>query len=239
MPEEINRIVADEFSRLLFIHCEEASENLRREGIASERVHFVGNTMIDTLVRMRRGFETLDAAAALGLTRRYLLVTLHRPALVDGPGCAEVLGASRHVFAVGFRSCSPSTRARGRMEAVEARAAASGCSIRSAISTSSRSGRRRTVLTDSGGVQEETTFLGIPCFTMRNNTERPVTVERARTGCSAPIRLPSRRSPTCSPTGRRRRSRSLAGTGTPPSARRRCSSPGSAGASPTTRQPTG
>src|SRR5205085_1127973 len=83
MPEEINRIVADEFSDLLFLHCDEAIENLRAEGISDERMHFVGNTMIDSLVAMEGRFRTLDAAGRLGLRPRdYLLVTLHRPALV-------------------------------------------------------------------------------------------------------------------------------------------------------------
>jgi len=86
MPEEINRIVADEFADHLFVHSDEAIENLHAEGIADERIHFVGNTMIDTLVAMEPRFRALDAAARLGLeTGGYLLVTLHRPALVDGP----------------------------------------------------------------------------------------------------------------------------------------------------------
>ena len=93
MPEEINRIVADEFSDYLFIHSDEARENLQAEGIAPERIHFVGNTMIDSLVAMEERFRALGAAARLGLTAGdYLLVTLHRPALVDGPLLAEVLG---------------------------------------------------------------------------------------------------------------------------------------------------
>src|SRR5271169_6640573 len=86
MPEEINRIVADEFSAHLFLHSHEAIENLRAEGIADERMHFVGNTMIDSLVAMEGRFRNINAAAAKGLTQNdYLLVTLHRPALVDGP----------------------------------------------------------------------------------------------------------------------------------------------------------
>src|SRR5205807_5636778 len=86
MPEEINRIVADEFSDLLFVHCDEAIENLRREGIEEERIHFVGNTMIDSLVAFEGRFRALGTAERMGLRRGdFLLVTLHRPALVDGP----------------------------------------------------------------------------------------------------------------------------------------------------------
>src|SRR3954464_13499533 len=92
MPEEINRIVADEFADLLFLHSDEAVENLRAEGIADERMHFVGNTMIDTLVAMEERFRALDAPRAHGLTPGdYLLVTLHRPSLVDGPLLPRVL----------------------------------------------------------------------------------------------------------------------------------------------------
>ena len=86
MPEEVNRIVADRFSELLFLHSEEAIENLRAEGIADERMHIVGNTMIDTLVASKTASAAAGAAASLGLEPgAYALVTLHRPALVDGP----------------------------------------------------------------------------------------------------------------------------------------------------------
>src|SRR5262249_31772277 len=92
MPEEINRIVADEFSDDLFIHSDEARENLRAEGIGLERIHFVGNTMIDTLVAMEDRFRGLGAASRYGLAPGdYLLVTLHRPALVDSEMLFDVL----------------------------------------------------------------------------------------------------------------------------------------------------
>src|SRR5436190_11906385 len=90
MPEETNRIVADHLSTLCFLHCEEAIENLRDEGIEDERMKFVGNTMIDTLVALEGRFRDRRAAASLGLEPgSYLLVTLHRPALVDGPLLGE------------------------------------------------------------------------------------------------------------------------------------------------------
>src|ERR687898_2372385 len=92
MPEEINRMVADQLSDLLFLHSEDAAENLRREGIPDERMHFVGNTMIDTLVSLEDRFRSAGAPRRLGLEPgRYLLVTLHRPALVDGPLLADAM----------------------------------------------------------------------------------------------------------------------------------------------------
>ena len=100
MPEEINRIVADEFSDHLFVHCEEAIENLSAEGITTERVHFVGNTMIDSLVAMEKRFRDAKAARRLGVrTGGYLLVTLHRPALVYWPLLAVVVERLRELAA--------------------------------------------------------------------------------------------------------------------------------------------
>src|SRR3954469_17260638 len=94
MPEEVNRILTDQLSNLLFIHSPEARENLLREGVDDARIHAVGNTMIDTLVAMRPRITELDAPAAHGLERGdYLVVTLHRPALVDGPLLADAVAA--------------------------------------------------------------------------------------------------------------------------------------------------
>ena len=176
MPEEANRIAADHLSELCFLHCQEATDNLRAEGVEESRIKFVGNTMIDTLVALEERIRERAAAAALGLhPGSYLLVTLHRPALVDGPLLAEAmtrLDEVGHQLPVVF-PVHPRTRKMldggeypdviltdpvGYLDflSLEADAAA--------------------VLTDSGGIQEETTYLGIPCFTLRDNTERPVTV---------------------------------------------------------------
>jgi UDP-N-acetylglucosamine 2-epimerase (non-hydrolysing) len=179
MPEEINRIVADEFAEHLFLHCEEAVENLRAEGIADERMHFVGNTMIDSLVAMEERFRAVHAAIALGIQpRSYLLVTLHRPALVDGPLLADVvarLGKVSRELPVVF-PVHPRTR-----KAMELMGFHSAPALRliepvSYLEFLSLEADAAAVLTDSGGVQEETTYLGVPCFTLRENTERPVTV---------------------------------------------------------------
>jgi UDP-N-acetylglucosamine 2-epimerase (non-hydrolysing) len=181
MPEEINRVVADSVSDLLFIHSPEARDHLLREGADADAIHDVGNTMIDTLVAMRERIATAGIAAANGLTAGdYLVVTLHRPALVDGPLLADAverLAAVAEQMTVVFPA-HPRTRARllslgvdgggERLRIVEPLGYVDFLSL-----VADAAG----VLTDSGGIQEETTFLGVPCLTLRDNTERPVTIE--------------------------------------------------------------
>ncbi len=177
MPEEINRIVTDQFSDHLFIHSEEAIENLRREGIGDERVHFVGNTMIDALVATEERFRSRAAARSFGLAAGdYMLVTLHRPNLVDGPLLSEVVTHLERVanelpvlFPVHPRTqqrLDPHSRD-PRVKLVDPVGYLDFLSLEADAAA---------VLTDSGGVQEETTFLGVPCFTLRATTERPVTI---------------------------------------------------------------
>jgi UDP-N-acetylglucosamine 2-epimerase (non-hydrolysing) len=178
MPEEVNRIVADRFSSHLFLHSEEAIGNLRAEGIGPERMHFVGNTMIDTLVALEERFRGAGAAAKLGVEPgEYLLVTLHRPALVDGellPETVQRLAALAREMPVVF---PVHPRTRQKMEAVSAEHPGLMLSEPLGyVDFLSLLADANAVLTDSGGIQEETTYLGIPCFTLRDNTERPVTV---------------------------------------------------------------
>jgi UDP-N-acetylglucosamine 2-epimerase (non-hydrolysing) len=179
MPEEINRIVADEFSEYLFLHSDEAIENLRVEGISDERMHFVGNTMIDSLVTVEERFRNVHSAAALSLQPGdYLLVTLHRPALVDGPLLADVivrLGQISRELPVLF-PVHPRTRKMIDNLGLEPAPALRLIGPVSYLEFLSLEADARAVLTDSGGVQEETTYLNVPCFTLRDNTERPVTV---------------------------------------------------------------
>jgi UDP-N-acetylglucosamine 2-epimerase (non-hydrolysing) len=179
MPEEINRIVADEFSDHLFLHSEEAIVNLRAEGIPEERMHFVGNTMIDSLVAVEERFRNTDAASAHGLAvGDYLLVTLHRPALVDGPLLAEVIAHLSDVsreLPVLF-PVHPRTRKTMESMGLDSTRAIRVTEPVSYLEFLSLEADARAVLTDSGGVQEETTYLGVPCFTLRDNTERPVTI---------------------------------------------------------------
>ncbi len=179
MPEEINRIVADEFADWLLLHSEEAIDNLDAEGIPGERMHFVGNTMIDSLVAVEERFRASATAIALGLARGdYLLVTLHRPALVDGPLLADVVARLDEIARELPVVFPVHPRTRRRIEQLGLRPAAGVHLIEplSYLEFLSLQSDARAVLTDSGGVQEETTYLGVPCFTLRDNTERPVTV---------------------------------------------------------------
>lgn len=176
MPEEINRVVADHLSELLFLHCAEAEANLRAEGVAEERLQFVGNTMIDTLVALEGRIRDRGTARGLGLEPgSYLLVTLHRPALVDGPLLARAIAELERVavqMPVIF-PIHPRTRKMlaggtpGRVTTIDPIGYLDFLSLETEAAA---------VLTDSGGIQEETTYLGVPCFTLRDNTERPVTV---------------------------------------------------------------
>jgi UDP-N-acetylglucosamine 2-epimerase (non-hydrolysing) len=181
MPEELNRIVVDQLSELLFTHSPEARDNLLAEGRPAEAIHYVGNTMIDTLVAMEERIEAAAAPESLGLERGdYLVVTLHRPSLVDGPLLATALGelaqvaeAIPVVFPVHPRTRAAAAAAGLVLESDRLRLLEPLGYVEFLGLVSSAAG----VLTDSGGIQEETTFLGIPCFTLRDTTERPVTIE--------------------------------------------------------------
>jgi UDP-N-acetylglucosamine 2-epimerase (non-hydrolysing) len=158
------------------VHSSDAVDNLASEGIADHRVHFVGNTMIDTLVAMEERFRNLRMADRLGVSRdEYLLVTLHRPALVDGPLLPHTLRELRRIaddMPVVF-PVHPRTR---RMIGPTDIGAVKLIDPVGYVEFLSLEADARAVLTDSGGVQEETTFLRVPCYTLRDNTERPVTI---------------------------------------------------------------
>ena len=179
MPEEINRVLTDQLSRWCFTHSPEAAENLAREGVPASNVFFVGNTMIDTLVRMRSAVAQSTIIKKLRVPPgSYILVTLHRPALVDGPDFAKVLSSLARLadWATVVFPVHPRTRKRIGPSVVHPQ-------LRlippvGYVDFLALEEHARAVITDSGGVQEETTFLGVPCFTMRDNTERPVTVSR-------------------------------------------------------------
>jgi UDP-N-acetylglucosamine 2-epimerase (non-hydrolysing) len=178
MPEELNRIVTDQLADQLFIHSPEADDNLHAEGIPAERIHLVGNTMIDTLVALESRFRAAGAAAKLGVRPGdFILVTLHRPALVDGPLLRETIGqlaALARELPVVF---PVHPRTRSMMESIEAEhPGLLLCDPLGYLDFLSLLADARAVLTDSGGIQEETTYLGIPCFTLRANTERPITL---------------------------------------------------------------
>jgi UDP-N-acetylglucosamine 2-epimerase (non-hydrolysing) len=182
MPEELNRIVVDHVADLLLTPSEDADANLAREGIPEERIARVGNLMIDTLrAHLPQARALRVAEQRLGLAPgRYALVTLHRPSNVDEPAAlARLLGALSTIareLPVVF-PVHPRTRAR----LAEPKLAAAAASLRLVeplgyLEFLSLTSGARLVLTDSGGLQEESTVLGVPCLTLRENTERPVTV---------------------------------------------------------------
>lgn len=211
MPEEINRILTDHLSDLLFVTEESGLQNLRYEGVSLDRIHFVGNTMIDSLLAFKEKAEASIILQELGLQtqtgkngaanpiRRYALLTLHRPANVDDrdaflnilAGLEELTTDCPIVF-----PAHPRTQRRIKEFGLEPHLGMNGTAV---TGDARDSGYRRhgivltdplgyldflclmkgatLVVTDSGGIQEETTCLGIPCVTVRENTERPVTVE--------------------------------------------------------------
>jgi UDP-N-acetylglucosamine 2-epimerase (non-hydrolysing) len=181
MPEEVNRVLVDAIASIHFTHSPEARDQLRAEGISDSSIHAVGNTMIDTLFAMRDRPEVQAAPERFQLDGSdYLLVTLHRPALVDGPLLAEAAARLADVaqeLVVVF-PVHPRTRV-----ALDAAMPTAPPGLRLLPPLGYRDflglmAAATAVLTDSGGVQEETTALGIPCFTLRETTERPVTVSR-------------------------------------------------------------
>lgn len=183
MPEELNRLVTDVLSDLFLVTEESGAANLRREGVAEEKIVMVGNLMIDSLFFHLKRAEESDIAARCGLkeNQRFGLVTLHRPANVDDAGqLAGIMEALREIsrdlpllFPV-----HPRTRQR-----LSEGGAGTGDQIRlldplGYIDFLGLMRQAAIVFTDSGGIQEETTALGLPCLTIRDNTERPITVEQ-------------------------------------------------------------
>ena len=193
MPEEVNRIVADALSDLLFVTCRDAGENLASEGLPRERIHFVGNPMIDSLRRCLAVAKDGDLLERLGLAGRpFGLCTLHRPSNVDHPDVLErLLDTLAEIAAEAplVLPLHPRTRARIAGFGLGERIASLGRAARGVpergvvgvepltyIEMLQAMHAAAFVLTDSGGIQEETTALGVPCVTLRENTERPVTI---------------------------------------------------------------
>jgi UDP-N-acetylglucosamine 2-epimerase (non-hydrolysing) len=176
MPEEVNRVVADSLSQFLFVHSAEAVGNLRAEGVGDDRIHFVGNTMIDSLVAVEQRIREIDLSALGAKCGEYLLVTLHRPALVDGPLLPTVIEELNRIAADLPVVFPMHPRTRARVETLGLRTGFQLLDPVGYLDFLALESCAAAVLTDSGGVQEETTFFGVPCFTLRDNTERPVTV---------------------------------------------------------------
>lgn len=181
MPEEVNRVVTDRISDLLLTPSRDALPNLLAEGIPAERVAFVGNVMIDTLLTHLAAARALDLPASLGVERgRYVVATLHRPSNVDDP---DALGAVLEALAEVARSLPVilplHPRTRRNIDAFGLGAPAAALRFLEPLGYTemiSLTDGAAVVLTDSGGLQEETTALGVPCVTLREQTERPVTV---------------------------------------------------------------
>ena len=183
MPEEINRIVTDALATYLFATEEDGVANLRREGIEDDRIFLVGNVMIDTLRALLPQIRERRMAAEMGLAPGgYGVVTLHRPSNVDDEGMLErwvsVLERIGSDLPLVFPA-HPRTAARLASAGLDGRLAGSGVKVVEPlpyVEFISLVADSRLVLTDSGGIQEETTVLGVPCLTLRDSTERPVTV---------------------------------------------------------------
>lgn len=178
MPEELNRLVTDQLADLLLTPSEDGNENLLNEGILPEKIRFVGNVMIDTLLRLRKKAQAVDLS---NLPHQYALITLHRPSNVDDPvmlvkimdTLAQISQNMPLVFPIHPRTRQrlkdldyplPDNKQLQLLEPV------------GYLEFLAMQERASLVITDSGGIQEETTVLGIPCLTVRENTERPITV---------------------------------------------------------------
>lgn len=184
MPEEINRVVTDAISDFLFTTERSAEENLTNEGIAAEKIYFVGNVMIDTLLRSREIAKKSQIISDVGLQPgQYAVLTLHRPSNVDDEEVFKDILAALAVICEHIPIVFPAhPRTQARLESfglqprVEAMAKLIVTKPLGYLDFVHLFSNSRFVLTDSGGLQEETTALGIPCLTLRENTERPITI---------------------------------------------------------------
>jgi UDP-N-acetylglucosamine 2-epimerase (non-hydrolysing) len=192
MPEEINRRVTDQLSELLFVTSPEGLDNLAHEGVPADRAHFVGNPMIDTLLAHLDRFDPEPVRRSLGLPDAYAVATLHRPANVDAPETAARLVAALRDAATRIPIVLP-LHPRGRDSLTRA-----GIADIPALRVIDPLGYidflalvrgARVVITDSGGIQEETTVLDVPCLTLRPNTERPITISHGTNRLVTPAEL--------------------------------------------------
>ncbi len=178
MPEEINRLVTDQLSDMLFTPSDDGDRNLEREGIAKEKIFLVGNVMIDTLIRLLPAAERVSLD---GIPSEYVLATLHRPSNVDDPASLRALLEALVKISARIAVIFPvHPRTRQRIRDLGLTMPASDRLLllepRPYIDFLALQRSAKAVLTDSGGIQEETTYLGVPCLTVRKNTERPITV---------------------------------------------------------------
>lgn len=184
MPEEINRMVTDVLADMLWTPSQDGSDNLLKEGIAPEKIHLVGNIMIDSLEMQREKIEVQQAYKEFNLKpREYAVVTLHRPSNVDDPAIlkkicnmlVDVAGEIPVIFPVHPRT-RKNLEKNNLLSILEEKESVFLPEPLSYIHFMSLVFNSRLVITDSGGIQEETSYLGIPCLTVRGNTERPITI---------------------------------------------------------------
>jgi len=197
MPEEINRLVTDAIADLLWTPSPDADENLRREGVPDERIERVGNIMIDSFELLRAKIEADDTSERMGLAgTQYGVVTLHRPSNVDDANTLQALVEELEIVAESVRlvfSVHPRTLARLQEFGLYDRLAkVDGIRLLEPVGYIQFMNLvigARLVITDSGGLQEETTYLGIPCLTLRPNTERPITISEGTNKLVVPASL--------------------------------------------------
>jgi UDP-N-acetylglucosamine 2-epimerase (non-hydrolysing) len=189
MPEETNRRVTDMLSRLLFVTSPEGMTNLGREGVDAARLHLVGNPMIDTMLANIERLDSVRVRKTLGLGDRYALVTLHRPGNVDTPEAAKRASGALLALSELVEVVFP-VHPRGRSQLASAGLVESDrlhlIEPLGYLDFMSLAQGAALVVTDSGGIQEETTVLRVPCLTIRPNTERPITITHGTNRLVAP-----------------------------------------------------
>ena len=180
MPEEVNRVATDSISHYLLAPSPDAVANLEQEGRSPAQIHLVGNVMVDTLLANLDRAQAMDTHDRLGVERgEYGLVTLHRPANVDDPAVLEDLAAALRTIADRLPLVFPvHPRTRQRLADLAPIDGLTLVEPQGYLDFIALEANAALVLTDSGGVQEETTVLGVPCLTLRENTERPITVDQ-------------------------------------------------------------
>jgi UDP-N-acetylglucosamine 2-epimerase (non-hydrolysing) len=180
MPEEINRILTDQLSEALFSPSEDADRNLRAEGVAASKIHLVGNVMIDTLIHLLPKSQSHWYQLAPNLPSKYILVTLHRPTNVDHADTLAEIMSALETISIQVPVLFPvHPRTRDRLKEFDLQPKSSRFQLLEPLGYLdflSLQEHASLVLTDSGGIQEETTYLGVPCLTARSNTERPITI---------------------------------------------------------------
>ena len=183
MPEEINRIITDSISNYLFTHSRGADKNLISEGISKDKIFFIGNIMIDTIINNLEKIQLREKYREFNLNRKdFILLTMHRPSNVDNEevfrsiaGAIEKIAKNiKIVFPIHPRTVKMANKLNIKLSKIKNLKIINPLSYIDLLSIENDS---KCVITDSGGIQEESTFLNVPCFTIRENTERPITID--------------------------------------------------------------